>query len=626
MARKRKSRGSVLTGKVRVHDPFELVRWLALSQSDPRKAMAELVQNSLDAGARRIRVTRVRRRGTLCLEIRDDGAGVIPEFERPEALRYIATHIGHSRKRSLSPKERLELLTQGQYGIGLLGFWSVGESLEIRSSVPGQRPHRLILHRDRPEWEIEAIGRRDLFDERWTEVVVVDVHKEAMAALGCRRAADYLAAELRGQLLAREVELIVEDRVARGRAEKIASVEPKRFLGEPVEGLGPIELPGRSPVTVEIYLTGEDGDEDERGIALYAGGTQVAGNFRELGNLRLDRRPWTDPRLTGLVDAPDLTVAPGSRRGVVPDAVAAQLAGALRRLEPRLREALEETERRRAEELDRNLVRSLQRAFRGFYRDRSRYSLLPVAGQEALRTAGDSGEGEAGDGFAAAPPATAAPEGVVAREEVEPKTLFPPGPLASVELTPAEVRMPVGTVRRVRARPVDAAGRRTEGVVEFRWSLASGVATLVTDDGSGSQILVKASDQPGVGALAVQARSEGRSVEAEALVEVVEKRRGGRSDEGIPEPELIDLPGAGWRSRLEGERWQVNTGHPEYRAIRDSPALKLRYLSLLFAKEVVLRSSNDPRLAAPLEQLVEVAAYADRNLRRGRKGRRRSSD
>ena len=61
-----------------------------------------------------------------------------------------------------------------------------------------------------------------------------------------------------------------------------------------------------------------------------------------------------------------------------------------------------------------------------------------MAGQEALRTAGDSGEGEAGDGFAAAPPATAAPEGVVAREEVEPKTLFPPGPLASVELTPAE--------------------------------------------------------------------------------------------------------------------------------------------------------------------------------------------
>jgi hypothetical protein len=34
---------------VRVHDPFELIRWLAYSQPDPRKALAELVQNSLDA-------------------------------------------------------------------------------------------------------------------------------------------------------------------------------------------------------------------------------------------------------------------------------------------------------------------------------------------------------------------------------------------------------------------------------------------------------------------------------------------------------------------------------------------------------------------------------------------------
>ena len=35
-------------------DPFDLIRWLARSQSDPRKAVAELVQNSIDAGARQI--------------------------------------------------------------------------------------------------------------------------------------------------------------------------------------------------------------------------------------------------------------------------------------------------------------------------------------------------------------------------------------------------------------------------------------------------------------------------------------------------------------------------------------------------------------------------------------------
>ena len=118
---KRRAPGEV-RGKLRPHDPFELIRWLALSQPDPRKALAELVQNCLDAGASRIRVIRQRERRTPCLKILDDGVGVIPEMDRPEALKYIATHIGHSRKRSLAPEERLRLMTQGQYGIGLLGF------------------------------------------------------------------------------------------------------------------------------------------------------------------------------------------------------------------------------------------------------------------------------------------------------------------------------------------------------------------------------------------------------------------------------------------------------------------------------------------------------------------------
>jgi len=43
---------------------------------------------------------------------------------------------------------------------------------------------------------------------------------------------------------------------------------------------------------------------------------------------------------------------------------------------------------------------------------------------------------------------------------------------------------------------------------------------------------------------------------------------------------------------------------------------------MLFAKEAVLRSHQDPRFIEPLEQLVEVAALAGRNLaNRGQRGR-----
>lgn len=63
--------------------------------------------------------------------------------------------------------------------------------------------------------------------------------------------------------------------------------------------------------------------------------------------------------------------------------------------------------------------------------------------------------------------------------------------------------------------------------------------------------------------------------------------------------------------------------------VRQKESLKLRYLAMLFAKEVVLRSAQDPRLDAPLEQLVEVASFADWNLimqgGRGRGARRRGA-
>ena len=104
-------------------------------------------------------------------------------------------------------------------------------------------------------------------------------------------------------------------------------------------------------------------------------------------------------------------------------------------------------------------------------------------------------------------------------------------------------------------------------------------------------------------------------------MEVVEEIRSARSDEGIPDPEFVTDPGAGWRSRVADGKWQVNAGHRDYRAISDRPALKLRYLAMLFSKEIVLKSSQDPRLDRPLEQLVEVAAYADRNLVERRKKR-----
>lgn len=637
----------VVKGRLRPHDPFELIRWVAFSQTDPRKALAELVQNSLDADARRIHVRRFRQRGVPCLRIFDDGQGVIPEMDRPDALKYIATHIGHSRKRSLSPRERLELMTQGRYGIGLLGFWCLGEALQIRTSVPGHRAHRLVLYRDRPSYLIEPLrGRLDLGD-CWTEVIVTNLHPEASRILVGRRTADFLGSELRGQLLAREVELLIEDRMARGRAQKKILVRPPRFLGERLEGIGPIEVPGHPAIHLEIYYTGDSdaassggstsGDGPGYGsvagaIGVYAAGTLVAEGFHELTTLGLDRPPWTDLRLTGLIDFPGFNVAPGSRRGVIPDAAAEAFVGALGPVEAVLNALLESYERRRIEEIDRALIRDLQRAFRDFYRHRPSYAMLPVRQERDLGAGPRSELGaegaaigeEASEKAPGAAPAT--PEGTpTGGEAAAPIDLLPPGPLASVRITPAVLRVECAAMRRVKAQALDGTGRPVQERILFAWALVGPVGELretvsPSPGGPVAHATLTAAPEPTEGSLVVRATAAERSVAAEIPVAVLAELPGKQSAEGIPEPELVDLPGEPWRSRMVEDRWQVNSGHRDYRAVAEQQRPKLRYLAMLFAKEVVLRNRQDPRLAHPLEQMVEVMSYADQRL--SMKGRR----
>src|SRR5438552_12776236 len=149
-------RGATYAQSVRLKpaDPFDLIRWLARSQSDPRKAVAELVQNSIDANARRVRLERRRVRRLPALVVRDDGEEVLPDLPREAALHTIATNIGCSRKRNLTPIERQAQVVAGKYGIGLLGFWSVGRMMDIRSRVAGSDVYVLRLREDEERAEI----------------------------------------------------------------------------------------------------------------------------------------------------------------------------------------------------------------------------------------------------------------------------------------------------------------------------------------------------------------------------------------------------------------------------------------------------------------------------------------
>ena len=97
-SRLRKSAGG---GKLKIGDDWNAIRIIALSQSNPLKAIAEFVENSIDAHAKNVTIIRGRERGEHYISIKDDGDGVPRDEEGRPNFKYVATHICDSIKRRL---------------------------------------------------------------------------------------------------------------------------------------------------------------------------------------------------------------------------------------------------------------------------------------------------------------------------------------------------------------------------------------------------------------------------------------------------------------------------------------------------------------------------------------------
>ena len=609
-------RSGAITGNLKPADPFELIRWLARSQNDPRKALAELVQNSLDAGAGRVQIVRARERGVTTLHVIDDGSGVLSEMTREEALGYIATHIGHSRKRNLTLEQRRELMLQGKYGIGLLGFWSIGAQFEMRSQVNDSEAWVLRLTEDEPRFEIERLRGRLPLHGTWTEVVVRQLHRPAFVSLGGRRIADYLAAELRGQLLARSVVITVHDRVARGRAPKLLTVQPVRYPGQPLPLPESIDTP-YGALRVELYVLPEGGREPSQ-VMVSCAGTVVYDDLYEFELVDFRRPPWSNGRLTGMLDFAGFDVAPGTRRGVLPNDAAAAFAAAVTQLEEPISSILAHEEERLASELEADLLKQLQRAFRDLPRLAPEYDFFAVRDEAERMPAGSGTDITAAGGpeealVGVAEPPGEFPEPGEPADAEEPVELFPPGPLATVEIAPPSARVPLLSTRRFRAWPRAADGREIRAGVDFLWACSSDHCQI---EGDGAHATFRAGEELETLTVWVVATQGERRTSAEAAVEVVEERPEPTPSAGIPQPEFVNEPTGNWRSRFRDGQWQVNAGHRDYLIASESSRRKLRYLTALLAKEIVLHSFPHPQHAAVLERMVEVLTITERRLER----------
>jgi hypothetical protein len=593
-------------GKLKIGDDWNAITIIALSQSNPLKALAELVENSIDARARSVTITRGREHGRHFLAIRDDGEGVPRDAEGRPDFHYVATHICDSIKRRLKVGGAAGL--QGEFGIGLLSFWTVGQELTMTSAGTDQRVYQMTMRKGDPGYAVNP--RRALFGEGGTEVRIAPL-LEGTRSLSGEKIQWYLAAELRDRIRQTGVKITVIDRLAR----KQYAVEPRQYEGRLLHKLPAARTPF-GDIYAELYL---NEPTDKNAVALFRHGTRVVEDIALLDDFA--HPPWTLRHLQGHLDAPFVNLTPGTRSGIIRDASYAALCAGLSTLERTLDEIIEEQRRAEEEQASRELLRMIQRAFRE--------ALLALPAEEydwfdiqvrSARQIPDFSQGQsppiASNGNGDSLAGEAEPE----RQEDKQRQFFEfAGPLFSVTISPASSVLRVGTSRDFRALPRDRSRRRVEQDLQFQWQVVDGNGML---EGTQNQaVTFHASEEPGLTRLKVTVRQRDVACEAEALVTLTHEilSQIGASNvagQGLPGYTFERAPGESWRSRFDMPRnlIVVNNGHRDFVFASRSKSLKLRYLVRLYAKELVLRNFVGLPPDQLLERLVELSLRTEEHL------------
>lgn len=587
-------------GKLRIGNDWNAITIIALSQSNPLKAIAELVENSIDAHATKVTLIRGRSEGRHYLEIRDDGQGIPRDADGRPDFRYVATHICDSVKRRLKVEGAAGL--QGEFGIGLLSFWTLGEELTLTSTGADDRAWQMVMRKGDPGYSVKP--KRSLFMEPGTQLRIARL-LDGIRSLSGEKIQWYLAAELRDRIRSSGVRITVIDKIAR----KQYAVEPRQYEGRLLHQL-PVVRASLGDVYVELYLN--EPVETNR-VALFRHGTRVLEDISVVDELA--KPPWQSRYLQGHIDAPFINLTPGTRSGIIQDEAYAALLDALIPLEVKLIEMLEAQRRAEEEQASRGLLQTIQRAFREALLGLpvEEYDWFDIHSHAQRGSTGRQRESDSGEGFTVGVPEL---ETVNAKQ----RRFFEfAGPLFSVAVSPASSVVRVGEQRSLRALPYDRSRRRVETDLTFRWEILEGNGAL--DRHSDQEVNFLAPAEPGLVRVAVWVCQEEIERSGDALITVTHEllpQVGTAMVEssGLPGYTFESAPGETWRSRFDSVRniVVVNNGHRDFVYAARSKSLKLRYLVRLYSKELVLRNFVGLPPDQLLERLVELSLRTEENL------------
>ncbi|HKG58685.1 MAG TPA: ATP-binding protein [Pyrinomonadaceae bacterium] len=591
---------SLKRGKLRIGNDWNAITIIALSQSNPLKAVAELVENSIDARATNITITRGRSEGNHYLEIRDDGQGIPRDAEGRPDFRYVATHICDSVKRRLKVEGVSGL--QGEFGIGLLSFWTLGEELSLTSTGVDDRAWQMIMRKGDPGYMVKA--RRTLFAEPGTQLRINRL-LEGIRSLSGEKIQWYLAAELRDRIRHSGVRIAVVDKIAR----KQYAVEPRQYEGRLLRHLPAVRATA-GDVYVELYMTEP---RETNHVALFRHGTRV---FEDISVIdELAKSPWTTRYLQGHIDAPFLNLTPGTRSGIIRDEAYTALLDALLPLETNLTELLEAQRRAEEEQASRELLQTIQRAFREAFLalPAEEYDWFDIHSRAQRASGGSLRNVDLTEKLIAG---ATEPENGNGKQ----RQFFEfAGPLFTVAISPASSVVRVGEQRILRALPYDRSRRRVDSDLTFAWEVIEGGGAF--EDRHDQVATFIAPAEPGLVRVTVMVSQNDIKRSAEALITVTREllsQIGATTIEsqGLPGYTFESAPGESWRSRYDLSRnvIVINNGHRDFVYVARTRALKLRYLIRLYAKELVLRNFVGLPPDQLLERMVELSLRTEENL------------
>ncbi len=594
-------------GKLRIGDDWNAIRIIALSQSNPLKAIAELVENSIDAHAKEITITRGRENAGQYLAVKDNGEGVPRAPDGLPDFRYVATHICDSIKRHLKA-EGAGAGLQGEFGIGLLSFWTVGQNLTMTSIGADHRAYQMIMSKGDPRYTVRP--KRSLFGEHGTEIKISPLLNGIRSLTG-EKIQWYLASELRDRIRDGQIRVTVIDKLAR----KQYQVEPRQFEGRLLHQL-PSVRSKFGEAYAELYLTIPS--EDCR-VTLSRSGTRVIADIATLPGL--EHLPWTSRYLQGLIDVPYLNLTPGTRSGIVPDEHYAAFADSLSPLGAHLNRLIDEQRRAEEEQANAESLRAIQRAFREamLVLPREEYDWFEIP-SASVQGAGTEPPAEVAAVAAGEEDSVAADIGGPSEAPSQRKFFEYPGPLHTVVISPAVVTMAVGQIRRFRALPRDRSHRRVEEDLQFVWRITEGGGAL--PGFSDQEVEFQAPSSPGLARLSVAVSQGETRCNAEALITIADRLEAALGQaianaRGLPGYTFERAPGELWRSRFDAQRNLiiVNSGHRDFVFATRSRALQLRYLVRLYVKELVLKNFVGAPPEHVAERMVELSLYVEEKLK-----------